>query len=48
MTGHILGNMAKAEQDDLVTMLGAVAAEADWLAAGDDVLFLNDVALRQN
>ncbi|KUR71032.1 peptidyl-tRNA hydrolase [Novosphingobium fuchskuhlense] len=48
VTGHVLGNFAKAEQDDLVEMLGAVAAEAGRLAAGDDVRFMNDVALRQN
>lgn len=47
VTGYVLGNFAKAEQDDLVTMLGALAAEAGWLAAGDDVRFMNDVALRQ-
>jgi PTH1 family peptidyl-tRNA hydrolase len=47
VTGYVLGNFAKAEQDDLVTMLGAVAAEAAWLAAGDNVRFMNDVALRQ-
>ncbi|RIV91870.1 aminoacyl-tRNA hydrolase [Aurantiacibacter xanthus] len=45
--GYVLGNYAKAEQDDLADMLGAVAAEADWLAAGDDARFMNDVALRQ-
>ena len=48
VTGYVLGNFAKAEQDDLVDMLGAVAGEAGWLAAGDDVRFMNDVALRQN
>ena len=46
--GYVLGNYAKAEQDDLADMLGAVAAEAEWLAAGDDVRFMNDVALRQH
>ena len=46
MTGHVLGNYAKAEIDDLADMLGAVAAEAKWLADGDDVRFMNDVALR--
>ena len=46
VTGHVLGNYAKAEQDDLVDMLGAVAGEAAWLAKGDDVRFANDVALR--
>lgn len=45
--GHVLGNYAKAEMDPLAGMLGAVAAEADRLSAGDDVRFMNDVALRQ-
>ncbi|WP_128892558.1 aminoacyl-tRNA hydrolase [Erythrobacter sp. HKB08] len=44
--GHVLGNYAKAEQDDLVQMLGAIGAEAEWLAAGDDARFMSDVALR--
>ena len=48
VTGYVLGNFAKAEQDDLVTMLGAVAGEAGWLANGDIVRFMSDVALRQN
>ena len=48
VTGHVLGNFAKAEQDDLVDMLGAIAAVAGRLASGDDVRFMNDVALRQN
>ncbi|MFM6830586.1 MAG: aminoacyl-tRNA hydrolase [Novosphingobium sp.] len=47
VTGHVLGNFAKAEQDDLVEMLGAVASEASWLAKRDDVRFMNDIALRQ-
>ncbi|MFM9936928.1 MAG: aminoacyl-tRNA hydrolase [Novosphingobium sp.] len=47
VTGYVLGNYAKAEQDDLVTMLGAVAAEAAWLAGRDAARFMNDVALRQ-
>ncbi|NMN03926.1 MULTISPECIES: aminoacyl-tRNA hydrolase [unclassified Novosphingobium] len=47
VTGYVLGPFAKAEQDDLVTMLGAVAAEADRLARGEDTRFMNDVALRQ-
>jgi PTH1 family peptidyl-tRNA hydrolase len=47
VTGHVLGNYAKAEMDDLSDMLGAMAAEADWLAKGDDVRFMNDVAMRQ-
>jgi PTH1 family peptidyl-tRNA hydrolase len=46
VTGHVLGNYAKAELDPLADMLGAIAAEAEWLARGDDVRFMNDVALR--
>jgi len=48
VTGYVLGNFAKAEQDDLVEMLGAIAGEAAWLAQGDAVRFMNDIALRQN
>ncbi|HSF11969.1 MAG TPA: aminoacyl-tRNA hydrolase [Erythrobacter sp.] len=47
VTGHVLGNFAKAEEDNLAAMLGAIGAEAEWLAKGDDVRFMNDVALRQ-
>ncbi|MCJ2177444.1 aminoacyl-tRNA hydrolase [Novosphingobium album (ex Hu et al. 2023)] len=47
VTGYVLGNYAKAEMDPLADMLGAVAAEADRLAAGDETRFMNDVALRQ-
>jgi len=46
VTGYVLGQFAKAEGDDLADMLGAVAAEAKWLAEGDAVRFMNDVALR--
>lgn len=46
VTGYVLGNFAKAEIEDLSDLLGAVAAESPWLAAGDDVRFVNDVALR--
>jgi PTH1 family peptidyl-tRNA hydrolase len=46
VTGHVLGNFAKAELDALSDMLGAVAAEARSLADGDDVRFMSDVALR--
>ncbi len=48
VTGYVLGNFAKAEQDDLVDMLGAVAGEAGWLASSDVARYMNDVALRQN
>jgi peptidyl-tRNA hydrolase, PTH1 family len=46
VTGYVLGNYAKAELDPLSDMLGAIAAEADWLAKGDGIRFMNDVALR--
>jgi PTH1 family peptidyl-tRNA hydrolase len=46
VTGHVLGNYAKAETDELADMLGAIAAEAEWLAKGDDARFMNEVALR--
>lgn len=46
VTGHVLGNYAKAEADRLADMLGAIAAEAAWLADGDDARFMNEVALR--
>jgi PTH1 family peptidyl-tRNA hydrolase len=48
VTGYVLGNFAKSEIDPLADMLGAIAAEADWLAKGDDVRFMNDVAMRLN
>jgi len=44
--GYVLGNYAKADMDPLAEMLGAVSAEAEWLAKGDDARFMNDVALR--
>ena len=43
---HVLGNYAKDELDHLADMLGAIAAEAEWLARGDDARFMSDVALR--
>lgn len=48
VTGHVLGNFAKADADWLNAMLDAIAAEAPALAAGDDKKFMNDVALRTN
>ena len=47
VTGHVLGNYAKSEMEALSDMLGAIPAEAEWLAEGDDVRFMSDVALRQ-
>jgi len=46
VTGHVLGNYAKAEIDDLAHMLGVIADEADWLAKGDDPRFMSEVAMR--
>lgn len=46
VTPHVLGNFAKSEVEPLTDMLGAVAAEAHWLAADDDARFLTDLALR--
>lgn len=43
---YVLGNYAKAEMDSLAGLLGAVAAEAKWLAEGNDARFMSDVALR--
>ena len=46
VTGHVLGNFAKAEIEPLSDLLGAVAAEAARLADGDDARFMNEVARR--
>ncbi|MDB5707126.1 MAG: peptidyl-tRNA hydrolase [Sphingomonas bacterium] len=43
---YVLGNYANAEMDPLADLLGAVAAEAKWLAEGNDARFMSDVALR--
>ena len=44
--GHVLGNYAKSELDPLAAMLGAIAAEAEWLAKDDDPRFMSELALR--
>ncbi len=44
--GHVLGNYAKDEQDDLMQMLGAIGAEVQWLADGDNARFMSELALR--
>lgn len=44
--GYVLGNYSKAEQPDLIDMLGAVGSEADWLAQGNDPRFMSELALR--
>jgi len=46
VTRYVLGNYAKAEMDPLSDLLAAIAAEAEWLARGDDARFMSDVALR--
>jgi PTH1 family peptidyl-tRNA hydrolase len=46
VTGHVLGNYHKSELDALTDMLGAISTEAEWLARGDDVRFMNDIAMR--
>ena len=46
VTRHVLGNYAKAETEPLSDLLAAIAAEAGWLAKGDDARFMSDIALR--
>jgi hypothetical protein len=38
--------ITRAEMEPLSDLLAAVAAEADWLANGDDARFTSEVALR--
>ena len=46
VTPHVLGNWAKSEIEPLSDVLAAIAAEAEWLADGEDARFMNEVALR--
>jgi PTH1 family peptidyl-tRNA hydrolase len=46
VTPHVLGNYAKSEMEPLSDVLGAIAAEADWLASGDAARFMSEVAVR--
>ena len=46
VTPHVLGNYSKAELEPLSDLLAAIAAEARWLADGDDARFMSEVALR--
>ena len=46
VTPHVLGNYAKSEMEPLADLLAAIAAEAEWLAAGDDPRFMSEVARR--
>jgi PTH1 family peptidyl-tRNA hydrolase len=45
VTGHVLGNFAKAEMAPLADFLGAVADAVPWLVAGDAPRFMSEVAL---
>ena len=44
VTPHVLGNYAQAEMDSLADLLAAIADSANWLADGDDVRFMSEVA----
>ncbi|MGD9812820.1 MAG: aminoacyl-tRNA hydrolase [Sphingobium sp.] len=44
--GYVLSNYAKSEVEALTDMLGAIGAEAEWLARDDDARFMSNVALR--
>ncbi|HEY0165173.1 MAG TPA: aminoacyl-tRNA hydrolase [Sphingomicrobium sp.] len=46
VTNYVLGNYAKSEMDSLSDLLAAIAAEAHWLADGNDPRFMSEVALR--
>ena len=46
VTPHVLGNYAKSEMEALSDLLAAIAAEAEWLADGDDARFMSEVARR--
>jgi len=46
VTPYVLGNYPKAEIESLSDTLAAIAAEAEWLADGDDARFMSEVALR--
>ncbi|MGE0500121.1 MAG: aminoacyl-tRNA hydrolase [Rhizobiaceae bacterium] len=45
VTGHVLGDFAKADRDWLDPLLDAVADNADLLAKGDDNGFMNKASL---
>ena len=47
VTGHVLGNYTRADEEPLVHMLGTIADLAPLLADGDEARFMNDLALRQ-
>ncbi len=45
VSGHVLGNFSKADEDWLVPMLSAIAEAAPLLAKDDDSGFMNKVTL---
>jgi PTH1 family peptidyl-tRNA hydrolase len=45
VSGHVLGNFTKADEDWLVPMLSAITEAAPFLAADDDSGFMNKVTL---
>ena len=45
VTGHVLGNFSKADQDWLVPMLSAIAEASPDLARDDDSSFMNKITL---
>jgi PTH1 family peptidyl-tRNA hydrolase len=45
VTGHVLGNFTRADEDWLVPMLSAIAEAAPHLARDDDSGFMNKVTL---
>ncbi|MEE9313217.1 MAG: aminoacyl-tRNA hydrolase [Rhizobiaceae bacterium] len=46
VTGHVLGDFAKADYIWLEPMLDEIGRNADYLAKGDDAGFMNRIALR--
>jgi len=46
VTPYVLGNYAKSEMEPLSDVLGAIAAEAEWLAGEDAARFMSEVAVR--
>ena len=48
VTPHVLGNYSKGEMEPLADLLAAIAAEAQWLADGDEPRFMSEVARRMH
>jgi peptidyl-tRNA hydrolase, PTH1 family len=46
VTGYVLGNYAKTEQEDLAKLLDNLAVTAEWLARDDALGFMNALGLR--